>query len=182
MACKFLGPNGGLSSDAITCIDYAVAKGARILNNSWGGTGYSQALSDAINAAGQKGVLFVAAAGNDGLNNDLSPHYPASYGLGNIISVAALDRNDSLANFSDFGGATVHIGAPGVEIFSCFNGSDTDYAVLDGTSMATPHVSGVAALLLSVYPTAKLSELRQRILLGAVPIPALNGRTNRCAT
>jgi subtilisin family serine protease len=176
MACKFLGPNGGRTSDAITCIDYAVSKGARILNNSWGGGAYSQALYDSINTARKKGVLFVAAAGNDGVNNDLYPHYPANYPLDNIISVAALDRNDQLADFSDYGYTTVHVGAPGVEVFSCFNAADDDYQYSDGTSMAAPHVSGVAALILSIYPSAQLSELRQRILLSSVPIAALTAK------
>ncbi len=177
MACKFLGQYGGVNSDAITCIQYAVANGARISNNSWGGGGYSQALYDAIYAAGQKGMLFVAAAGNDGVNNDTFPHYPANFPLNNIISVAAIDRFGNLASFSDYGLKTVNLGAPGVEIYSCYNGSDTDYAVLDGTSMATPHVTGVAALILSLYPNADLNEVRQRILLGTVPLASLNGRT-----
>jgi uncharacterized repeat protein (TIGR02543 family) len=177
MGCKFLGQYGGVTSDAITCIDYAAAEGARISNNSWGGGGYSQALYDAIRAAGQKGMLFVAAAGNDGVSNDTYPHYPANYPLNNLISVAAIDRFGNLASFSDYGIKTVNLGAPGVEIYSCYNGSDSDYAVLDGTSMATPHVTGVAALILSLYPTADLNEVRQRLLLGTVPLPSLNGKT-----
>ena len=178
MACKFLSAGGyGFTSDAITCVDYAVFNKARILNNSWGGGGFSQALLDAINGALQKGVLFVAAAGNSGQNNDLFPHYPANYQLDNVISVAALDRTDSLAYFSDYGANTVHLGAPGVDIYSSTAGSDTEYQIFSGTSMAAPHVSGVAALILSLYPSADLSEVRQRILLGAAPIPALNGIT-----
>jgi len=103
MACKFLSAQGfGSTSDAIQCIDYAVNMGAKILNNSWGGGGFSSALLDAINRALQAEVLFVAAAGNDGTDNDQGPHYPSNYPLENIISVAALDRSDNLASFSNF--------------------------------------------------------------------------------
>lgn len=177
MACKFLGENGGLTSDSVTCVEYAVSNGARIINASYGGTRYSQAAYDSINEAGKQGVLFVAAAGNDGLDNDQIPHYPANYALDNIISVAALDRWDMLASFSDYGAKTVHIGAPGVEIYSTYNNSDTSYAVLDGTSMAAPHVSGIAALVLGRYPAADVTEVRDRLLLGSIPISALEGRS-----
>ena len=177
MACKFLSAGGsGSSSDAIKCIDFAVSKGAKILNNSWGGGGYSQALYDSINNARNKGVLFVAAAGNNAGNNDQGPHYPSNYDLDNVISVAALTRNDQLANFSNYGRNSVDLGAPGQTIYSSVATSDTAYQNLNGTSMATPHVAGVAALIMSLYPAADLSELRERILLGTVPIPALAGR------
>ena len=178
MGCKFLSASGsGRTSDAITCINYAVSKGARVLNNSWGGGGYSQSLYDAIAAARAKNVIFLAAAGNSGSNNDQIPHYPSNYNLDNIISIAAVDRSDKMASFSCYGEKTVHIGAPGVSIYSSTSGSDTEYQSFDGTSMATPHVSGVAALILSLYPSADYTEVRQRILLGAVPIPSLTGVT-----
>jgi len=178
MGCKFLSAGGfGATSDAITCVDYAVSKGAKILNNSWGGGAFSLALFDAINRARTKGVLFVASAGNNANNNDLTPSYPANYQLDNIIAVAAIDRNDNLADFSNFGQTTVHLGAPGVAIFSSTAGSDADYQLFDGTSMAAPHVCGVAALILSQYPGADVDELKGRILAGVVPIPSLNGRT-----
>jgi subtilisin family serine protease len=178
MGCKFLSAAGsGFTSDAITCVDYAVFNKARILNNSWGGGGYSQGLFDAINAALQQGVLFVAAAGNAANNNDLIPFYPCNYQLDNVVSVAAIDRTDSLAVFSDYGQNTVHLGAPGVDIFSSTAGSDTEYQIFSGTSMATPHVVGVAALILSRFPTADLTELKDRLLLGVVKTPALTGRT-----
>lgn len=178
MACKFIGDLGfGSTSDAIECIDYAVAHGAKILNNSWGGGGFSQALFDSIQRARDAGVLFVAAAGNDGTDNDQFPHYPSNYQLDNIISVAALDRTDRLAYFSNYGQETVHLGAPGVEIFSSTSTFDRAYDFFDGTSMAAPHVSGVAALVWSLYPEADLEEVRDRILAGAVPISALNRRT-----
>jgi subtilisin family serine protease len=176
MACKFLGPNGGVTSDAITCIDYAVANGAKILNNSWGGGLFSTPLLEAIRRARARGVLFVAAAGNDGTDNDALPHYPSNYAVDNVISVAALNRRDELADFSNFGRDTVHIGAPGVEIFSCVATNDTAYTFFDGTSMAAPHVAGVAALIASIFPDSTYAELKDAILAGAVPIPALEGR------
>jgi subtilisin family serine protease len=183
MACKFLDANGsGNTSDAIECINFAVANGARVLNNSWGGGPFQQALFDAIVSARDQGVLFVAAAGNGGAdgvgdNNDAAPSYPASYAVDNIISVAAVNRANQLADFSNFGLNTVHLGAPGVDIYSTTSGADNEYQVFAGTSMAAPHVSGVAALVLAQNPAISYSELRQRILQGAVPIPALAGKT-----
>lgn len=183
MACKFLDANGsGNTSDAIECIDFAVTHGARVLNNSWGGGPFQQALFDAIVRARDAGVLFVAAAGNGGSdgvgdNNDFSPSYPASYAVDNVISVAAVDRANQLASFSNYGQNSVHLGAPGVAIFSATSGADNEYQIFDGTSMATPHVSGVAALVLAQSPGISYAELRQRILQGAVPIPALAGKT-----
>lgn len=178
MACKAFDENGfGSTSGEILCIDYAVKMGAKILNNSWGGGPFEQSLFDSIKRCRDAGVLFVAAAGNDGSNNDVTPAYPASYDLDNIISVAAMDRSDNLASFSNRGATSVDLGAPGVEIFSCVAGSDTDYEYLDGTSMAAPHVTGVAALILSYYPNADVDEIRDRILGGAVPVASLNRRT-----
>ena len=176
MACKFLDANGsGSTADAIECINFAVAQGARVLNNSWGGGGTSQGVYDAIVNARNQGVLFVAAAGNEANNNDSNPSYPASYSVDNIIAVAALDRADQLADFSNYGHSSVHLGAPGVSIFSCTSGSDSAYGTLDGTSMAAPHVSGVAALILAQFPGLSLSELHQRIVQNVVPVAALNG-------
>lgn len=178
MALKFLGADGsGSTSDAIRCIDFAVGKGVRILSNSWGGGPFSQALFDAISRARGQGVLFIAAAGNETTNNDLSPSYPANYDLDNVISVAAIDRQDKLASFSNFGLGTVHLGAPGVSIYSSSSGSDTEYQTFSGTSMATPHVAGVAALLLSRFPGISLPELRARLLSTVVITPALTGKT-----
>lgn len=177
MALKFLGASGGGNvSDAIQCIDYAVANGADILNNSWGGDGFSTPLSDAIEAANSAGVLFVAAAGNSNRNNDSSPHYPSSYEADNVIAVAAIDRSGNRASFSSYGATSVDIGAPGVAIHSSTASSDTSYASFNGTSMATPHVAGVAALLLSQYPSASISELKTRLLSTAAPLASLSGR------
>ncbi len=162
MACRFLGANGsGTVSDAIEAINYAVANGARILNNSWGGTGYSVALEAAIQNAKNNGVLFVAAAGNSARNNDVTPHYPSSYPISNIIAVAATNHNDALASFSCYGKQSVHIGAPGVSILSTVPGG---YAFYSGTSMAAPQVSGAAALLLSLDPAMSLLELKDRLI------------------
>lgn len=177
MALKFLGPQGGSTADAIKCVDYGVAQGARVLNNSWGGGGYSQALFNAIERARNAGVLFVAAAGNYSIDNDQNPFYPASYPNDNIISVAAINRFDTLADFSHYGLTTVDLGAPGVSIYSTTAGADADYQTFDGTSMAAPHVSGVAALILSLYPSADLAEITGRLMGGVVQIPSLSGRT-----
>ncbi len=178
MAVK-IGTSDGLIliSSAISGSEYAVNHGARIENHSWGGYSFSQALFDSIAAARDNGVLWVVAAGNERNDNDQLPAYPASYDLDNIISVAALDRADRLANFSNYGATAVDIGAPGVEIFSSTAESDTSYAFFAGTSMASPHVAGVAALILAKYPGASLDELKARILLTAVRIPALQGKT-----
>ncbi len=178
MALKFLSSSGsGSTSNAIECIDYALSKGATILSNSWGGGGFSQALFDAINAARTANVLFVAAAGNDAKNNDTNPSYPASYALDNVISVAAIDRTDKLASFSNFGATSVDVGAPGVSIFSCTAASNSSYSTFNGTSMATPHVSGVAALLRAAFPNLTLAELRARLLGSVRPVAALAGKT-----
>lgn len=172
MALRFLGPNGGATSDAVRAINYAVAKGVKLSNNSWGGGGYSSTLYNAINSAGQQGHLFVAAAGNAGSNNDSLASYPASYNLSNIISVAATDNRDRLAGFSNYGVSSVDIAAPGVDIASSTWGS---YYYFDGTSMATPNVTGVAALILSQHPTWGWQEVRERLLSTARPVSGLSG-------
>ncbi len=153
MAVRFLGADGsGSTTDAIKAIDYAVANGAKVLSNSWGALlAKSSALQKAIQRAEAKGVVFVAAAGNDGINGDKYPTYPAAYDVSNIISVAATDPIDgTLAPFSNFGAKSVDIAAPGVNILSTYRGGG--YAFMSGTSMATPHVAGAIGLLLSVKP------------------------------
>ncbi len=172
---KFLDAGGyGSTSGAIEAIEYAISIGCRVLSNSWGGGSYSAALEDAIQDAYDAGILFVAAAGNDGLNTDVSPHYPSTYDVGNVVSVAATDHNDQLASWSNYGLTTVDLGAPGVDIVSTLPGNS--YGSLSGTSMATPHVSGVAALILSLYPGMTVDMVKTRILSMADPIPALAGR------
>lgn len=185
MAVKFLGGGGGGStSGAISAVLYAANMGAKVLNNSWGGGGFSQALLDAIRTADQAGALFVAAAGNNGTNNDTAPHYPSNYDAPNVVSVAATDHNDLRAGFSNFGAQSVDLGAPGASIFStvpptgsacCSNPSG--YMYLSGTSMATPHVAGAAALLMSRFPGSNHYQARDRLLSMAQPIPALAGIT-----
>ena len=177
MALKFLSATGsGTDSDAVTCIDYARLKGAKILSCSWGGGGAGTSLQAAIERARTAGILIVAAAGNETNNNDLNPSYPASYPHDNIVSVAATTSTDALASFSNFGATSVDLGAPGSSIYSTVATSDTAYASYSGTSMATPHVSGALALLAAQYPTETHAGLISRLLNGTDPIPALTGK------
>ncbi|MCA1964396.1 MAG: S8 family serine peptidase, partial [Prosthecobacter sp.] len=178
MGLKFLSASGsGSTSDAIKCIDYGVAKGAHILSNSWGGGGYSQALRDSIAAANAAGVLFVAAAGNSSSNNDVTPNYPSNYDPANVVAVAAVDRTGALAYFSSYGASTVDLGAPGVDVLSSVATSDASYASYSGTSMATPHVAGVAALIKSHFPAATMMEIKNRLMATTRPLASLAGRT-----
>ena len=176
MPLKFLDWFGsGTTADAISAILYAAAKGADVMSNSWGGGGYSQALANAIATADLAGSLFVAAAGNNGANNDAAPFYPAGYEAANVVSVAATNSKDQLASFSNYGAKTVDLGAPGVSIYSTIPGNQYDW--FDGTSMATPHVSGVAALVKAADPAATGAGLRA-LLFGTVdPIAALAGKS-----
>jgi subtilisin family serine protease len=146
MPLKFLNANGsGKTSDAIEAIYYAVENGATILNNSWGGPGYSAALHEAVTYAYNRGVIFVAAAGNSASNNDQAPMYPASYAVPNVIAVAATTDFDNLASFSNFGKSSVLLGSPGWAILSTYPGNQL--ATMYGTSMASPFVAGTAALM-----------------------------------
>ncbi|BET65195.1 hypothetical protein ASA1KI_01130 [Opitutales bacterium ASA1] len=175
---KFLGANGGGNlSDAIRCVDYAISKGAHIISGSYGGGGFSQATSDSIERARAAGILCVFAAGNETNNNDTNPAYPASLPQDNIVSVAAIDRSGALATFSNFGATSVDLAAPGVQIFSCNFQTDSSYQTISGTSMATPHVAGVAALLKARYPTENYAQIRARLLGSTRALPALQGRT-----
>ncbi len=177
MGLKFLNASGsGTTANAILAIDFAVnAKIAginvRALNNSWGGGGFSQALLDEINKAGANDILFVAAAGNSSSNNDVTPHYPSSYGTANEIAVAATDQTDSLASFSNFGPNSVDLGAPGTNILSTVIGG---YDYFNGTSMATPHVTGAAALILS-KGYQSVTQLKSTILNNVDPLASLSG-------
>ncbi|RMD94861.1 MAG: hypothetical protein D6813_01445 [Calditrichaeota bacterium] len=166
MPLKFLGADGsGETADAVDAIVYATKMGAKVLSNSWGGGGFSRALEDAIKFANQHGVLFVAAAGNASSNNDSFPTYPANYQVDNVISVASTTRNDNLSGFSNWGKKTVHLAAPGSEILSTL--ARDRYGLLSGTSMATPHVSGAAALIWSRFPNLTMRQVKIR-LLGSV--------------
>jgi subtilisin family serine protease len=181
VGCKFLDAAGsGSTSDAIKCIDYMVnlknsGVNLRVLNNSWGGGGYSQALADAITVSEQADILFVAAAGNDEVDNDANPHYPSSYEHESVLSIASTDSNDNLSDFSQWGATSVDMGAPGSGIVSTVPGNG--YANYSGTSMATPHVAGVAALVLSVNPDLTTSELKALLMSSGDANTALQGKT-----
>lgn len=179
MVLKFIGPDFGYTSDAAAAIYYAIENGASVINASWGGGGYSQTLKDAIDRAEAAGVLLVAAAGNGGSDgvgddNDATPFYPSSYDNANVISVAATDDADALAGFSNYGDRSVDLGAPGVGILSTVPGG---YAAYSGTSMATPHVTGVAALIKGQNPGMDARQLRDAILESVDEVPSLAGRS-----
>jgi subtilisin family serine protease len=191
MPLKFLGADGsGTTADAIIAILYARAKGVPILNNSWGGGEVSQALRDAIEQTDASGELFVAAAGNDFTNTDLEPFYPASYDVPNVLVVGASDQFDRKAWFSNYGTRSVDLSAPGTNVYSTWTGAT--YRFADGTSMATPQVSGAAALAKAVFPDASGVGLKALLLRDVDPVGVLNaasrtgGRLNvdraaRCA-
>ena len=180
MGLKFLNSGGsGTTTGAVTAIDWAVrAKVAgvnvRVLSNSWGGGGYSQALKDEIEKAGARDILFVAAAGNSGLNDDSTPFYPCSYRTANEICVAASDNRDRLASFSNYGAGSVDLAAPGTAILSTIRAGG--YDTMSGTSMATPHVSGTAALVLA-EGYESVTDLKKTILSTVDPIADAAGKT-----
>jgi len=183
MPLKFLNAQGdGTFADAASALLYAVQMGAKISSGSWGCLGtdcFSQTFQDALTIADQHGMLFVAAAGNTSSNNDITPFYPCAYAASNVVCVAATDQNDDRASFSDYGASTVDLGAPGVSIFStvptgsCALCDPSGYRYLDGTSMATPYVAGVAALVLAQFPTLTTAQLKSVVLGSVDPIPAL---------
>jgi thermitase len=175
MTLKFIGANGdGAISDAVRAIRYAVDHGAKVINASWGGNQYSQALHDAITYASSRNVVFVTAAGNESVNNDLVRSYPALDRLPNTLSVAAVDLLGNLAGFSNYGPSTVDIAAPGVGILSDLpRGRFETYS---GTSMAVPFVAGVASLLVGLHPNWTAAQVVRQIVATARPSPGLSGR------
>jgi len=180
MPLKFMNAGGyGTTKDAIEAINYVIDRkkagvNVRIISASWGGTQKSRALEAVIRKAYENDILFVAAAGNASVDNDRNPHYPSSYNVPNVISVAALDRNDQLAAFSNYGVKSVAIAAPGVDILSTWLGNG--YEEKSGTSMATPVVSGVAALILAEHPRMSVDDVRKRLLASTDPIVALKDK------
>ena len=178
MPLKFMNAGGfGNTKDAIEAINYVIDRkkagvNVRIISASWGSTQKSRALGEVIRKAYENDILFVAAAGNSSTNNDRSPHYPSSFE--NVVSVAALDRHDQLASFSNYGAKSVAIAAPGAEILSTW--LDNQYEEKSGTSMATPVVAGVAALILAEHPRMSVEELRKKLLDSTDPIVALQGK------
>lgn len=183
-SCKFLGSTGmGYTSDAIQCLQYFANLKTRPVNpvnivatnNSWVGPSYSLALRDAILSHQNLGILFVAAAGNDSADSDQTPHYPASYDLSNIISVAATDHNDGLASFSNYGRRTVHVAAPGVRILSTV--PNQSYALFSGTSMATPHVTGLVAITKSNFPSFDYRQIKNVVLASGTFKASLQNKT-----
>lgn len=202
MGLRFITEKGsGTTADAISAIEYAINNGAKVLSNSWGSEGEdpndkagNEALRDAVQFVQDHGGLFIAAAGNghQGVgydnDNDKAPGYPASYEHDTIISVAAIDEEDALGSFSNWGKESVDLGAPGVKVFSTTVGNNyTDVVVdlrpfmdmvvyWDGTSMATPHVSGAAALYWSKHPTKSWSEVKEAILSSVKKTNTLNNK------
>ncbi len=184
ITAKFLGPFGGSTSDGILAIDYITdlktRHGLNIVatNNSWGGGGFSQAMKDAISRAGNADILFVAAAGNEGANNDNSPHYPSSYPNANIIAVANITKTGAREVSSNWGLTTVDLGAPGTGVWSTVPTSGgSGYASYTGTSMATPHVTGGVALYATTHPGASAAQIKAMILSSAIPTASMAGKT-----
>ncbi len=189
MALKTLNDQGsGFSSSAISALQYAAANGATLTSNSWGGGGYSTSLRSAILASN---MIFAAAAGNNSSDNDASGFYPASYDCDNIISVASLTRTNSLSWFSNYGLTSVDLGAYGSDILSTKPDNPThisfgapgqglssaDYGIISGTSMATPQVAGVVALMYAANSSASWSDMKTAIMGSVVPVAALSGIT-----
>ena len=188
MNAKFLGSQGGTTANAVKAVDYfTFLKTQQALNiaatsNSWGGGGFSQALSDAISRANDAGILFVAAAGNSTYNCDVTACFPANYVMPNVISVASITSTGAISSFSNYGATTVDIGAPGSGIWSTVPVSSRKsvvpgYASYSGTSMATPHVSGAVALYAARNPGATAAMIKAAILGAAIATPSLNGKT-----
>ena len=186
LSAKFLGRNGGTTANAIKAVDYFTnlkLAGVNIVatNNSWGGGGFSQALQDAITRAEKADVLFIAAAGNDGLNTESSTSYPSGYPNANIIAVASITSTGAISSFSNYAATKVDIGAPGSNIYSTLPVSSkgkvvSSYGSYNGTSMATPHVSGAAALYAAAHPGSSAATIKAAILNSAVPTPSLSGK------
>lgn len=184
---KFLGSRGGTTANAIKAVDYFTDLKTRhginlvATNNSWGGGGYSQGLFDAIERANTANILFVAAAGNSGIDIDVTPSYPASYNNANIITVASITSTGGLSSFSNYGLTSVDLGAPGSGIYSTVpvkSGKNvvSGYAGYSGTSMATPHVTGACALYAASHAGATAADIKNAILAATTPTNSLSGK------
>lgn len=187
ISARFLGRRGGSTADAISAVEYLTDLKTRhglnmvASNNSWGGGGYSQALKDSIDAAGSAGILFIAAAGNSAYDNDLQASYPSNYTSANIIAVASITSTGGLSSFSQWGATTVDIGASGSGVWSSVPKKSkgvmfSGYASYNGTSMATPHVTGGAALYAAQHPGSSAAQIKAAILNSATPTPSLSGK------
>lgn len=182
MPLKFINAGGfGYVADALEAINYAIDRrhagvNIRVINAGWGLTEHSRALEDVIRKTYEAGILFVAAAGSSNTNIDLRPHYPAGYGIGNIISVAATGRNDAPAAFSNYGLKSVDLAAPGQDILA--TGLGNDYEQRSGTSLAAAIVTGVAALALAAQPNLSVDQLRSLLLESVDRLPGLRGKVS----
>ena len=158
---KFLSDSGsGETIDAIAAIDYGIKRGVNVMSNSWGGGEAEQSLQDAIKAANDAGITFVAAAGNETANNDTTASYPANYP--GVISVGSFTSTGARSSFSNYGTKSVHVTAPGSSILSTYKGGK--YITMSGTSMATPHVAGIIGLLLSQEPNLTPAQIKDRLI------------------
>lgn len=177
----FLDDSGsGSMLDGVLAIQYAVKRGAKVINASWGGASCSRSLKDTIAQLESQGVIFVSASGNDGANIDRMPMYPAALSFPAQIVVGATGERDYMAEYSNYGPIHVHLFAPGTDIVSTFPGGAM--ASLSGTSMAAPFVSGAVALLLSAEPNANVAKIRQALYSSATRrseyLNASQGRMN----
>ena len=180
MACKCFNSAGASSDSAIVAaIDYARLNGANIVNASFDSTNFGIALSNAVERARSAGILFIASCGNNSVDVDTTPHYPACFDIDNVVSVAYTTRSDGLGRYSNFGASKVALAAPGAGIYSCFFASDNSYLgspALEGTSYAAAYVSGALALVLAKYPGESHQKSIARVLAGTDPLPALAGK------
>ena len=176
---RLMGVKGGeygiARSSQLAGIEFAIAEKVHVVNCSFGGYTYSQTMFEAFAAGGEAGIIFACASGNSGLDADLTSMYPASYDIESIISVAASDRRDELANFSNYGFIEVDLAAPGVDIYSTTSSADDAYEENNGTSMASPHVAGVLALMRSLQPSWTNLEIREQLLSSVDKLESLEG-------